>query len=177
MKVHHLFLSALFGFSAILGTSMSAQAEGGCPSGYVPTPNQGQPCAADYNLPYWNQQQQSQPQVQPRVRVVYKWGALAYDKTNGVYGASDNNKNERSAKSKAMKDCQNRGGKNCEILNAYGRDHCIGLARSRTGEIAWKHEVSVKDASEVSIKDCESSYGKGNCQVIYSGCSYAVRVE
>lgn len=125
----NLLLSALLSISAIgLGSSMSAQAEGGCPSGYVPTPNQGQPCAADYNLPHWNQQQQSQPQAQWADR----WGAISVDDKNAVVGVSTSKSSKNLAQKSAISDCTTRGGNDCQIQISY-TNQCAALVAADHG--------------------------------------------
>ncbi|MFC3902284.1 protein of unknown function [Acinetobacter marinus] len=168
MNIQKLSVISLLSFGAF-ALSNSAFAEGGCPSGYVPTPNQGQPCAADYNLPHWNQ---GQPQAQPQVRWADRWGAMA-DDGNGTAGIVESRNSKREAEVAAVKECKKRGGGNCKTFATY-YNQCAAIAAG--GERSdWARAETKELAIKISMDRCEK---KGiNCRVYYSGCSLPVRIQ
>ncbi|MFC3902288.1 protein of unknown function [Acinetobacter marinus] len=148
---------AIFGFSANLAVAqyvpqaekhrMATQGQG----------SQGSTSSSSSGVPttYWN----------------ITWGAFAYDKNLGIAGGSANKGGKWSAKSAAKKDCKARGGKKCKILRAFNSlDGCIGVVKGPK-KVGWNFRDTAEEAGQISKDYCESYEGKGNCQVIYTGCS------
>ena len=144
--------------------STLALAEGGCPEGQFPqqygttmgctTMNAGgnQPVA-----PVWAD----------------RWGAIASD-GNGIYGIVTDKASRRKAQKSAIEECKKRGGGSCAVRRDF-YNQCAAVTSGTTAVAtanAPTEDEAIKIGKEICIKN-----GDNNCQVYWSGCSTAVRVN
>ena len=166
MKVAKMVIIASLG----LICTRLAHAEYGCQSGFVPV-YQGnrQVCVADYNLPVW--QQHGQQQQQPAEVWEDRYGAIAKSENKkDTYAFSVGAKTVRAAKQEALARC----GKKCRIVDTFVNS-CVGASWG-TGRILFRGGNTREEAESASLKACQIETG-GVCQVSYSDCSLAVRVQ
>ena len=102
-----------------------------------------------------------------------RWGAIATG--DGGLGAVTDMRSERQAKKAAIKQCKataNGGGPNCKAFSYYNQ--CAVIAWGSTGYILQRAE-NISTASSLGMQKCNSQYQE--CEIFYSGCSYAKRVN
>ncbi len=108
----------------------------------------------------------SQP---PRMVIVDRWGAVAFDNTTNSYGYSFNVGSRSEAKSKAISDCNS---KSCEVVATYGNS-CAAFAAGYKpeGGILWsfRRHDNLNIASEKAMNDCNAH--ANNCKVLMAECS------
>lgn len=161
-------------FVILVTLSSSAYAEHGCQDGFIPV-NQGgqQVCVADYNLPYWNNQDSSDPVVPAGPKWEDRWGAIATDASNGGVGTAANRSSKREAEKAALTSCRSKGGNKCKISLAY---------YNQCGAMAWGDSYAVtrgagtlQEASEDAMKICGEN--TKNCSIYYGECSLPERIQ
>ncbi len=146
-----------------------AFAENGCPDGMTPFQNGGDPAPKCYPI----QGGQSAAPAQPRGRWIARWGAIAIDRVNGLFGAVTDYASKRDAKKAALAQCKSNGGEACEFKLTY-YNQCAVIAWGDSSYIAQSKET-VKAASELALPDCSKS--TKNCRIVYADCSLPVWVE
>ena len=102
-----------------------------------------------------------------------RWGSIATDKKNGIFGSSVNMPSKNSAKREAILDCKKKGGVSCEFEIAYA-NQCVAMS---TGNI-WYNAQSAEtpeDAAKKTLEVCEDK--DTNCRVFYQDCSLAKQVR
>ncbi|PTN49383.1 hypothetical protein DAI43_23885, partial [Achromobacter xylosoxidans] len=111
-----------------LGVAVSAQAEQGCPDGFMPnaagTP--GQQCVPIPGLsrPQGGTGAQTAPD-QPRWTT--RWGAIAYDPPSGSVGIAADKTSKVKAEQAALEHCASKGGKGCKTNITY-YNQCVAHA-------------------------------------------------
>lgn len=134
----------------------------------VPIQGQGwQGCA-----PIGNNQHTQEPMPLPP-RWADRWGALAGDSVAGVLGSSENMPDKRIAEDVAMANCQENGGKHCEIISKY-HNGCIAMV---LGKARYRIFVgpTIDAATKIAMQTCNRE--DADCGVYYSACSYPVRIQ
>lgn len=171
-----LYLAAGFLFAASMCVGGVATAQG-CPAG-IPAGNNPLCIPPDNpNSPYYQSDSgASTVPSAPIVRWADRWGAIAVDdgeKTVGI-GIAEMANSERAAKKAALNDCRAKGGTKCVISLAY-YNQCGVIVWGSAGYNSVSAET-VERASKRAIERC-SARGFTNCDVYYSGCSFAERVR
>jgi hypothetical protein len=162
MTYYRLFVAACLVLSFQL-----ARAEGGCPPGMIPYRPGTDPSVCG---PMPSTGTATVP-VGPQW--VSRWGAIVSD-GSGTYGIAAGAESKFGAKSKAMEDCRQRGGKPCKLQFAY-RDQCAVVV-STTSRSFSRGAATEELAASLAIDECQKS-GSGECWVYYTGCSLPVRVQ
>ncbi|WP_082124387.1 DUF4189 domain-containing protein [Lysobacter capsici] len=161
-----------FGFVVFLAVVSSVVVAQGCPNGIPSAGNPGCISPDQSNSPY---HQSSGASVERQARWADRWGAIAVDdgeKTIGI-GIAEMASSERAAKKIALEDCRAKGGTKCVISLAY-YNQCAVIVWGSAGYNSVSAET-VERASKRAIERC-SARGFTNCDVYYSGCSFAERV-
>lgn len=156
----------------LLSLSTPALAEHGCPDGHVPVfqgGGQNRTCVADYNLPFWQDQDAHAESEQWESR----WGAIARDR-NAVYGIVTDVSSEALAKQLALKECSKRGGVECDGDYIFSNS-CAAVVAGQRIAIS-RHGPDEQDAIRQGMDYCASQNDAG-CRVYWSGCSLPVRVR
>ena len=161
-----------FWFLFLLLFSNLALAEGGCPDGYYPA----NPPATNVCYPF-SDDGNSQPQ-QPKVLWGNRWGAIAISSksTSGgpsIVGASKNQTSKSKAQKTAIAECRTKGGAKCILKLAYF-NQCAVIAWGDKGYNLVNAE-NLEKATQNAMQSCSAI--DTNCQVYYSACSVAVRVQ
>lgn len=101
-----------------------------------------------------------------------RWGAVAT--TDGAMGVSAGKESRESAEQEAMSQCKAHArGNVCKVLAAY-YNQCAAVAWGDKGSF-WARSPDLKDAEATALNNCEK--GTTNCDLYYSACSYAERVQ
>ncbi len=158
-----LWIGALF--------SLSAHAEYGCQSGFVPV-YQGnrQVCVADYNLSVWKQQGQQQHQQKAAEMWEDRYGAIARAPNGPNYFFSVDQVSEDSAKDDALNKC----GSGCKITGTF-RNGCTALTWGG-GASYFESAEKKKQSESKALRSCRVD-SKTECKLIFSACSLPVRVQ
>ncbi len=149
-------------------------AEGNCPTGYYPIgapSGQGGPQGCAPVPAYTNNQQQAQPESQPRWS--NRWGAIAVDVKMGILGAAVGMAGQETAKQFAISECQAKGGTQCKLENSYG-NACAAMIVGDTS-LRINSATTMDEAVALGIKPCAAE--SKNCHVYYSACSMPVRTQ
>lgn len=150
----------------------NAAAEYGCQDGYVPVNHQGGGggCVVDYNLPYWSNRGAASERATPQ-RAIWadRWGALVINPITGIMGAAEGEASKPRAEQAAYAQC----GSGCRAVITY-HNQCMAAAWSERGFNA-NSGASVEIATERAKKVC--SKGGGTCEIVYTACSPAQRVQ
>lgn len=145
-------------------------AEGGsCPTGYYPIGGQGTMGCAP--LPGTGNQQPPQPPAQQWER---RWGAISTDAPAGVIGVATDKESKQEASQFALGDCHRQGGVNCRIDVAYD-NQCAVLVVGANG-YNTPNAATTEKATELGMKTCQNT-GSPDCRVLYSACSWPVRIR
>jgi hypothetical protein len=144
-----------------------AHAEGRCPDGYFPIGGGSagwEGCAP--MGPGADGTQEPQPQLETR------WGAVAT--ADGALGVAAGQESQESAEQHALAHCQTHSeGKVCKVLIAY-YNQCVAVAWGDGGSL-WARSPDVYDAEDMALSNCQQK--TTNCDIYYSACSYAERVQ
>ncbi|WP_425478316.1 DUF4189 domain-containing protein [Frateuria defendens] len=103
-----------------------------------------------------------------------RWGAIAMDGNTGEAGTVVGYATQSEAVSAAIGDCSSKGAKNCKPLLIY-HNQCAAVAQSTEGALNASGAPTLDEAKSLSIERCGQHGGK--CNVVYSDCSYPVRVK
>lgn len=151
----------------VLLVHANARAEGRCPDGYFPIGGGSagwEGCAP--MGPGADGAQEPEPQLETR------WGAVAT--ANGALGVAAGMGSRESAEQQAMSDCQAQSrDKNCKLQIAY-YNQCVAVAWGDAGSL-WARSPDVQDAEETALSNCQQK--TTHCDIYYSACSYAERVQ
>ncbi|HEX7814130.1 DUF4189 domain-containing protein [Dyella sp.] len=101
-----------------------------------------------------------------------RWGAIVYDKDTDRFSLSSGEKSKRIAVKKVIKNCKEKGGKKCDLVFAY-YNQCAAIA-SNENNIGYGRGPYKSIAEELALKKCEKIEP---CEIIYSKCNYAERVN
>ena len=168
----HLFNKSLLYLPLILlllFVHADLHAEGRCPDGYFPIGGGSAGwggCAPMGPAAGAGDTGESEPMWEAR------WGAIAT--ANGALGVSSGKKSRSSAEQQAMADCQAQSkGKACKIDLAY-HNQCAAVAWGDAGSL-WARSPDAEDAEATALRTCQQK--TTNCDIYYSGCSYAERAQ
>ena len=101
-----------------------------------------------------------------------RWGAVAT--ADGALGVAAGQESQESAEQHALAHCQTHSeGKVCKVLIAY-YNQCVAVAWGDGGSL-WARSPGVYDAEATALSNCQKS--TTNCDIYYSACSYAERVQ
>jgi len=161
---------------SLLMAAPVAHGENGCPAGFLPTgsaPSAQDPGACRPMASYEQQQARPAPPPPPPRPVPpleWKpdWGAIAWDDERRTIGSVVEAPTEDEAKGGAVKDCQSKGGVDCQLVLAY-ENGCGAFAIS---DAAWGVQA---DATEIgaevyAIRACTKT-GHKECHVLFKDCS------
>lgn len=168
------WLSAITAMMLSLSGLAAAQ---GCPAG-VPAGNNPLCVPPDNpNSPYY--QSDSGPSVAPSapsVRWADRWGAIAMDTARDSVGigVAEMMTSERRAKNTAIRDCQRKGGKQCELALSF-YNQCGVLVWAESGYNTMRAGTA-EQAAKMGMEKCKGD-GLKDCKIYYSGCSYPVRIR
>lgn len=159
----------LFALTILLSSTSHAQCAPGIPSagnpGCIP-PDQA-------NSPY---SQSAVPAALPAAKWADRWGAIALDDETGKLGTVSQSSAKGKAESQALERCADAGGTSCKIVMTY-TNQCVAVAQVSTGgPVHVKSGPYLNETEDAVQKKCASD-GNGKCQVFYSKCSYAERVQ
>lgn len=141
-----------------------------CPPGYYPIGGGTGGWTGCAPIPGGNTQSPPDPGPQWASR----WGAIYFDNERGVFGVSENMPSKGKARKVAEKDCIARGGKKCKPV-AASDNQCRAFAGNQLSSMASR--ASTKEVAESNaLSGCRRDSGQ-ECALVYSGCSYPVRVR
>lgn len=167
----------------ILAFSPSAViAEGRCPSGQYPIGDQGVGGCAPIPGAAGG------AGAQASGRWATTWGAIAKDEkpipgTNLAIGVAESMGTKADAGRIALAQCEQRGGRDCQILLAY-HNQCAALSgpdisqlKARGGVLNASRAGSLEKAKEDSMRQCEAEDGGQSCILLYASCSAPHYIE
>ncbi|QWT22453.1 DUF4189 domain-containing protein [Bacillus sp. NP157] len=102
-----------------------------------------------------------------------RWGAVVMDKGTGNTGVANDMSSERDAVSKATADCRSDGSRDCEVVQSF-KNTCVGIA-SAPQYFGKATNTDLEKARSDAMMACEG--GSKACTLIYSACSYPVRLR
>lgn len=151
------------------------RAEGGCPPGMYPIGGQGvRGCA-----PIPGAQQPSGASASPSAPAserltgewVKTWGALAGAIEGKEGGAAVGAFSERTARSRAIENCEKRAGGPCKVEFVY-QNQCVAAVVSELASTGTNYvsAATVKEATQSALQNCRNK-GGSQCRSIYSACS------
>lgn len=156
---------------------LPARAEGNCPAGMYPIHSPGvMGCAPIPGA----QPQAAPPRVEPRgPQWSNRWGAVARDMTGSeIYGVASNRRTDWEARTLAVVNCMDQGGKKCQVVTEY-RNSCVFAAQPHANGVTVPGTVSVvsggqQDTSRAkALANCEVE-NRTTCMITYTECSEAV---
>jgi hypothetical protein len=165
-----LFASFLVGIGLATG---SAQAEGRCPAGQFPIGggNAGWEGCAPMGPGNLDNGGHKEPAEEWETR----WGAVAT--TDGAMGIAESQRSKKAAEVFAIEKCTATRPANtsrpCTVRLSY-YNQCMAVAWGDAGSLparAW----GLKRAENLAMETCKKE--TTNCELLYSGCSMAVRVR
>jgi len=125
------------------------------------------------NSPYYQGALDTAPVQGNPVRWADSWGAIAFDTGRGHYGAVKDLDSRREAQDAAIGMCESQGGKECKIAIAY-HNQCAAAAQNPAGGPIGTAGAATRDgARTLALRSC----GESECQVIYTECSTARRID
>ncbi|WP_363797295.1 DUF4189 domain-containing protein [Lysobacter firmicutimachus] len=142
-----------------------------CPAGVPPSPNCVPPDGPGWrhNMPAPN----TQPPAAPRPVWKSTWGAIAADGPNAALGTASGAKSKRVAEQIALKQCRERGGKQC-VLDASYFDQCAVMVTGDKNYIV-QTAVSIERATDLAMGRCNER--DTGCRVLHTDCSVPVRID
>lgn len=166
---------------ALLDSSLAhahAHAQG-CAAGI---PSAGNPACIPpdrENSPYY---QGGGGNVLPKSNWKLTWGAIASDRTTGSTGVEIGKFSEREAKNAALKACAKDGSKKCQVKLVF-HNQCAVIVDPPTennriaGTSIYRGGPSIESATEGGLTLCHERNPGKKCQVVYSICTDAVRLN
>lgn len=164
-------LAGLLMLALTLAAPGPASAEDGCPPGFIPnaagTPNMqcipaGGLGGANGVFEKWER----------------RWGAFTNDVDTGKIGVATAMTTKRKAVKEAMRDCQARGGTQCQLLLTY-TNQCAAIATgpqaNGTYAISSAGGVNATVAKRVAMDECTKR--SDSCEIFLTECSYAEQVQ
>lgn len=153
----------------VLLIQTEARAEGRCPDGYFPI---GGGSAGWEGCAPMGPNSGTGPPEEPEPQWETRWGAVAT--TDGAMGIAVGQESQESAEQQAISECQaHSSGKACEVRIAY-YNQCVAVAWGDAGS-RMARSPDLKDAEETALRNCEKT--TTNCDLYYSACSYAERIQ
>ena len=142
-----------------------------CPAGVPPSPNCVPPDGPGWrhNMPAPS----TQPPPPPRPVWKSTWGAIAADGPNAALGAASGAKSKRAAEQFALKQCRERGGKQC-VLDASYFDQCAVMVTGDKNYIV-QTAASIERATDLAMGRCNEK--DTGCRVLHTDCSLPIRVD
>jgi Domain of unknown function (DUF4189) len=99
---------------------------------------------------------------------VAQYGAIAWDRETGKYGASWNQDSQKRAEEVALSDC---GATGCKVIIRTRRAMCAALATNEGGKYAGGAARGDRDAARVAaLKNCQKGKA-GECTVRVTDCN------
>jgi hypothetical protein len=97
-----------------------------------------------------------------------QYGAIAWDRETGKYGASWNQDSPKRADEKAMSDC---GASGCKVIVHTRRGLCAALATTESGKYAGGSARPDREAARLAaLRDCQKGKA-GECVVRVTDCN------
>ena len=97
-----------------------------------------------------------------------QYGAIAWDKETGKYGASWNQGTQKGADEVALSDC---GASSCKVIIRTQRAMCAALATNDSGKYAGGAARKTRDAARLAaLKNCQKG-NAGECIVRVTDCN------
>ena len=103
-----------------------------------------------------------------------RWGAIAFDGSNGTVGVAADALSKRKAQKVAIQDCQKRGGKGCSVKTTYYNQCAVVVTGD--SDANFLNAPTIEQATKTGMDSCRAR-NDTNCRVYYSGCSMPVRVN
>ena len=104
----------------------------------------------------------------PAMPAAAGYGAIAWDKSTGKYGASWNKATAQDADEAALSDC---GASGCKVIIRTRRAMCAALATNESGKYAGGASRRDREAARLAaLKDCEKGKA-GECTVRVTDCN------
>ena len=158
-------------FAAMMALSSTAYAQ--CASGIPSAGNPGCIPPDQYNSPY---SQSAAPASAPVAKWADRWGSIALDDKTGKLGTVSQSAAKEKAESQALDRCADNGGLSCQIALTY-TNQCVAVAQVPTGgPVHMLSGAYLPETETAVLKKCERD-GNGKCQIAYSKCSYAERIQ
>ena len=164
-----LIVSSLFAFQ-----SVNAQVHpcgGPSPGEVVVGQTQGGQGVASVPLCQSADQQQT-PQA-PGLKWESRWGAIATDSDKGIVGSASDSTNRGLAESKAVADCQTKGGSQCKLQISYSN----GCGAMVLGDNAFALNIGSTKEEAIAKATKVCSADSKNCQAYFTSCSPAALVR
>ncbi|AEO42843.1 MULTISPECIES: DUF4189 domain-containing protein [Xanthomonas] len=110
------------------------------------------------------------PRAVPNGEWESRWGSISVDGSTGSVGTSNNLGSKSEAVSRAKRDCESDGSKDCKTVAAYS-NQCISLAWPSVEN--KKFSTGLNDDENIAIERSVSNCNKfgGVCRSVYSACS------
>ncbi len=151
----------------VLLIQTKAHAEGRCPDGYFPIG--GGSAGWEGCAPMGPGADGAQ---EPETQLETRWGAVAT--ADGALGVAAGQESHKSAEQQALAHCRTHSeGRVCTVLIAY-YNQCVAVAWGDAGSL-WARSPDVYEAEETALSNCQQK--TTNCDIYYSACSYAERVQ
>ena len=141
-----------------------------CPPGYYPIGGGTGGWTGCAPIPNGNTQSPPDPGPQWASR----WGAIYVQPERGAFGISENMPSKGKARKAAEKDCIARGGRKCRMI-IESRNQCSALAGNELSTIGSRRSTK-EEAESAALAECLRDSGR-ECALVYSGCSYPVRIR
>lgn len=161
-------LVLLLGVLSLSDSAFAQNCGNGIPAGApgcIPPDNPASPYADNYGGT-------AQP-VAPRMIWADRWGAIAFDSTNGGVGTSSGMESKYKAEKAAMAQCRAKGGGGCWIELAY-HNQCAVISWGN-GYATTASAATIEEASARAVHTC--SQKTDDCKVSYADCSMAERIQ
>jgi hypothetical protein len=148
------------------------RAEGRCPDGYFPVGggNGGWGGCAPITPPTGGSNYQV---PDPGPRWATRWGAIAIDGSTGSFAGMEGLSSKRKAQKAAVKECQNKGGKQCKVIAAY-YNQCGAMAYGDTRYSSYMGPQT-QETQDLAVQECNKQ--TTNCRAYYVGCSYPEQIR
>lgn len=104
----------------------------------------------------------------PGIPAFAAYGAIAWDRDTGKYGASWNQATPRRAEEVALSEC---GASGCKVVSKIGPARCGALATTEDGKhagAAWRKDREA--ARLAALKNCEKDKA-GDCTIRATDCN------
>jgi len=158
-------------FGATMAFSSAAFAQ--CAPGIPAAGNPGCIPPDQYNSPY---SPSAAPAARPAAKWADRWGSIAMDDKTGKLGTVSQSAAKEKAESQALDRCADNGGLSCQIALTY-TNQCVAVAQVPTGgPVHMLSGAYLPETESAVLKKCDRD-GNGKCQIAYSKCSYAERVQ
>jgi len=103
-----------------------------------------------------------------------RWGAVSMDFENGAAGGTVEGATKNDAARLANARCAQSGGVHCNIVVSFVNQCAAVAQKPEGGVISSGTAAEAPEASERAVARCGDNR---SCKVLYSLCSYAVRVH